>query len=287
MIKNWKKDIPSKTASWVGVRGLLIDLDGVVWRGRRVIPGAPEAVAQLRGAGKKIIFLSNNSAMSREDARTKLLGLGIEAELAEILTAPYATGQYIRALKPEARVLVVGSRGLVAELERAGLTVVTDPQKAEFLVVGNDMELTYDKLGRALQALLNGALFIATNDDAVLPTEHDYLPGAGATVGAIKGMIRREPDAIIGKPHSIMLEMALTAMQLSAEECVVIGDSLTTDIAMASAHGILSILVLSGNTQPGQLRGEDFPEPDAIIESLACVPSVLLGSISRMTECEG
>lgn len=256
-------------------KGFIIDLDGVVWLGQEVVPGAPEAIKRMRERGKQVTFVSNNSVMSSKEAIGKLQDMGIEVVPKEVIMASHATAQYISNQKPGAAVLVVGLTGLAQEMAEAGLMPVAKPELADFVVVGNDLELNYEKLTGALRAILNGAKFIAVNDDGILPTEQGFCPGAGASVGAITGMIKRDPDKVIGKPHSTLVLMALERMQLSARECALIGDSFMTDILLANRHGIYSILVLSGNTGIDQLNAGISPVPNCVLPSIAHVSELL------------
>ncbi|MFW5995850.1 MAG: HAD-IIA family hydrolase [Halanaerobiaceae bacterium] len=228
-------------------QGFIIDLDGVVWKGEQIIPGCFTVIEKLKELQKDVIFVSNNSSMSKKDVLEKLKKKGISTMLENIFNAPAVTARYIKEKHPEANVFVLGMEGLKDEIYNAGLDL-SEPEQAQFLVAGYDKNLNYDSLAQGLKALLNGAKFIATNEDGILPTNKGFLPGAGATIGAVKGMIKEEPDVVIGKPNNIMIEMALKHFQLEPEECVFIGDTLETDILLANKIDMSSILVLSGNT---------------------------------------
>lgn len=258
------------------IETIIIDLDGVVWRLNELIFGAREAITTLRKEGYKIVFLTNNSGMSRQQILTKLNAVNIVASIDEILSSPNTTAQYVSSLSPQARILMIGSPGLKTEILNAGLTITDDPLEADFLIAGFDNSLSYEKLEKALQALLNGARFIATNDDGMLPTETGYRPGAGAIIGAITGMIKRPPDVIVGKPNEVIIRQVLKNMDVDITQAVIVGDSLGTDVKLAKNIGMRSILVLTGNTRSLHEIETSSNIPDFIINSLADLPNLLL-----------
>jgi HAD superfamily hydrolase (TIGR01450 family) len=164
------------------------------------------------------------------------------------------------------------------EIADAELELTSDAEKAEVLVVGYDSEITYEKMTHALRALLMGAKFVATNDDGMLPSEVGYLPGAGAMVGAIRGIIKREPDVIIGKPNTELVNHALESMEIKASDCVLVGDSLHSDILLANRLNMTSVLVMSGNTLADDEIRRSTIVPNYVIPSIAELPGVLLES---------
>lgn len=247
-------------------KAFIIDLDGVVWQGDEVIEGCPETIEKLKNMGKEVVFVSNNSSMSKIEAQEKLSKMNIKTELNDIFNAPGVTADYISELQPNAKVYVIGMKGLKDEIVNSDLKL-SEPVEADFLVAGYDNNLNYESLSNSLQALLAGAKFIATNDDGLLPVKNGFLPGAGATIGAIKGMIKRDPDVVIGKPNDIMIKMVLNYLKMKPEECVFIGDSLKTDIILANKSNITSILVLSGNTSKKRLVKSEI-QPDFIFTSI-------------------
>jgi len=258
------------------IETIIIDLDGVVWRLNELIFGAREAITTLRNKGYKIVFLTNNSGMSRQQILTKLNSVNIVASIDEILSSPNTTAQYVSSLSPQAKILMIGSAGLKTEILNAGLTVTDNPLEADFLIAGFDNSLSYEKLEKALQALLNGAKFIATNDDGMLPTETGYRPGAGAIIGAITGMIKRPPDVIVGKPNEVIIRQVLKNMDVDISQAVIVGDSLGTDVKLAKNIGMRSILVLTGNTRSLHEIETSSNIPDFIINSLADLPNLLM-----------
>jgi HAD superfamily hydrolase (TIGR01450 family) len=268
-------------------RGMLLDLDGVVWRRNREIPGAARAVSELSAAGIGIVFLSNNSSESRDFFVEKLRRIGIDTDLDHVVSSPFVAARYLAENRPSARVFPVGMPGLVRELEEAGVITTEDPSSADTVVAGYCSALGYDLLGKVLKALMNGAEFFATNDDGILPTEDGYMPGAGATIGAIRGMVKREPDMIMGKPNDLSIRYALGILGLDASDCILVGDSLATDIALAEKMGMRSILVLSGNTRsPGEAGASPW-KPTSVAASLADVPAMVLGGAAEAAKERG
>jgi len=258
-------------------RAFLVDLDGVLIRGQEPLPGAAEALQRLKELGRVIVF-SNNSTRSRRAFAERLTQLGLALTPEEIVNSAYIAAQHLRELAEagagagSAQVYVIGEEGLREELELAGHRLVP-PEEAEFLVVGLDRALTYEKLAGALRALLRGARFIATNVDPTLPAPGGLLPGAGAIVGAIQGM-GFPPEVVVGKPSIIAFKVALATAGVSPEECLVIGDRLETDILGANRAGLDSVLVLTGVTKREDLErqergeGKQDEKPTWIVESL-------------------
>mgnify|MGYP003878785475 CR=1 FL=1 len=242
----------------------LLDCDGVLWRGGEPIPGAPEAVEALRASGRKVLFFTNNATLSRRGYLEKLRRLGFEAEPSEIYCSSYAAAAWLRGRV--AKVYVVGEKGLVEELELAGLENA-NPDEAECVVVGLDRSLTYSKLEEALRCLTRGALFVATNRDPTLPTERGLAPGAGAIVSALETAAGREADVVIGKPSTYMYELALMEHGIEAATALAVGDRLDTDVEGAKRAGIAAALVLTGATGLRELERARV-RPDFVLASI-------------------
>jgi len=246
--------------------GFILDLDGVVYLRKAVVPGAPRFVEELGSSGKKLVFLTNNSSRTREDYVTILSGFGIKATKEEVVTSAYATCLYLLRRRPVARVFVVGEAGLRDELSCAGFRVVRQPP-AHFVVVGIDLHFTYDKLRLAVQMIRQGAKFVSTNRDATYPTEEGPHPGAGSIVAAIRTASGRRPTDI-GKPNRRIFDMCRTVLGTPAGNTAVIGDRIETDILGGLRAGMGTILVLSGVTTRGQM-GPGGVRPDLVVDSVA------------------
>lgn len=234
---------------------LIVDLDGVVWRGGAPIRENVEPLSSLLAGGAKIVFLTNNSTRTREryaEILTRLLGAPVRPE--DVVTSGYSAAEWLRRSRGCARVLVVGEHGLVSELSRACHRLLTPPdwRDAEAVVVGLDRGVCYRGLAAAHKAILNGALFVATNTDRSFPVEEGTEPGAGAIVALLRESTGREPDFDAGKPGSWILGLALK--RLGGGPALVVGDRVDTDMEMARRHGLPGLLVLTGVTRslPGR-----------------------------------
>ncbi|MDH4333865.1 MAG: HAD-IIA family hydrolase [Chloroflexota bacterium] len=260
----------------IAPRLVIFDLDGVVYRGDRPIPGAAALVAAMHGSGIAVRFATNNSMATRPEYADRLNGMGIAATAAEVVTSTSATIDHLHAHLPEVhRVLAVGAPGMVAELRSAGfiVTPVADaaptgyhggslPERYDAVICGLDQEIDYRRIAIAATAIRDGARFVATNADARYPVPEGFLPGAGAVVAAIRVASRVEP-LVIGKPEPAMFTTILDEAGVSREEALVIGDNPDADIVAARRAGIRSVLVLTGvadaETAEG-LEGERRPD---------------------------
>ncbi|MBA1340676.1 MAG: Glyceraldehyde 3-phosphate phosphatase [ANME-2 cluster archaeon] len=243
----------------------ILDLDGVVYRGRTVIPGACESIDRLRSSGRRVVFLTNNATRTREAIARRLVDMGIPCSAGDVISSAYAASIYIKEKYGSSTIYPVGEQGLIEELELAGHTI--NEQDADYVVAGLDREFTYEKLTRALDLLMNGARFIATNDDAMLPTEHDFLPGAGSMVAAIQAASGEVPD-VIGKPNKPIMDVLLKEYGLKSKECVMVGDRLETDILAGIRAGMRTVLVLTGASGIEDIESSGI-RPDAVLDSIA------------------
>jgi len=251
------------------ISSIVLDMDGVLYRGNEPIEGAAKAVAFLRNSGKKVIFLTNNSESTRASYVKKLANMGIPVSVDEVVTSGQVSAEYIKSRNPHARVFVIGGKGLRSEIKLAGLDL-TKPEKATHVVVGIDQSVDYEKLKGGLKALLLGAKFIATNPDNVYPTETGLWPGAGAIIGALERSSGRKPDAIIGKPSPHTIRFVLRILGTKPDETAIIGDQLSTDVKAGKRAGLMTILVLSGVSKAEDIGKDGGAKnvPDFVIDSL-------------------
>ncbi|HHR84746.1 MAG TPA: HAD-IIA family hydrolase [Candidatus Acetothermia bacterium] len=224
-------------------RAFLVDIDGVLVRGGEVIPGAIKGLVQLRKIGS-VFLLSNNSTRSREQASLSLQQVGFPIEADEIVNSAFIASEYLREHFGLVRVWPLGEEGLSEELVNCGHKLVS-PSEADWVVAGMDRDLTYDRLAQGLRASLAGARLLATNEDATFPTPDGPKPGAGAVIGALRGM-GFSPHAVVGKPSKIAFDIALERAGCALQDVLMIGDRLETDIVGARNAGIDSALVLTG-----------------------------------------
>jgi arabinose operon protein AraL len=248
-------------------RGFVFDLDGTVYLGERLLPGAKAAIAALRDGGRRLCFLSNKPIQSRAEYAAKLTRLGVPVEADEVINSSYVLARHLAREAPGARCFVIGEPPLVAELARAGLTSVDGPE-VDYVVVAFDRTFDYRKLAVALQAVRrHGARLVGTNPDRTCPVEDGEIPDAAGMIGAVEGVTGRRVEPIVGKPSPIMLAAALERLGLAPAECAIVGDRLETDIAMGKAAGLGTILVLTGITSAGDPAIARW-KPDYVLGSL-------------------
>ncbi|MDX2254526.1 MAG: HAD-IIA family hydrolase [Pseudanabaenaceae cyanobacterium bins.39] len=244
----------------------VIDLDGVVYKGREMIAGADRAIATFREWGKQIVFLTNNSASSTLAVAQKLQNLGIECDLHEILTAASASATFIAEQRiDEGRgVLTIGTEALKEELVLQGLQIA-DADHCGAILVGLDPQFHYDAIAIALRALRNGAKFVACNRDANFPIAGgQYLPGCGAMVAAIEAAAEQSVDFEVGKPQTTMLTIITQRLHIPLHQCLVIGDMLASDILMANKANIPSIWISDRAPSHQQIAQPSFWMPSLL-----------------------
>lgn len=250
-------------------KSVILDLDGTVYVGTQLTPGAKEGIEKLRSLGFKIMFLTNNSMVSRRMIIRKLEELGINANINEVLNSGAATAIYLKNLMKSAKVFVVGEIGLVEELYIHGHEIMSDYRQAEAVVVGGDRYLTYNKLLDAHRAIIRGALFVATNRDHALMTEDGPVPGAGAVVSFLETSTGVKP-IVIGKPERYIAELALRLLNVSPQEAVMVGDNLATDLELAKKVGMKGVLIRTG------LGKDKVPESILTVNSLSELSEILI-----------
>ncbi len=242
---------------------LIVDLDGVVYRGTEPVPGVAALLAERAAAGDDVVYVTNNSMHYRAEYVMRLAELGAPVSADRVISAPRATALYLVEREPGVRrVLTVGASGLDRELRDVGLEVVGSGYAAERMakegldgwaaaghpdavVAGLDPQLTYLRIAVAVDCIRAGALFIATNRDPTYPTERGLRPGSGAVIAAIETAAGVVP-LVIGKPEPLLLEEAARAAGTDPRSAIVIGDGLLTDVAAAFAVGARSVLMLTG-----------------------------------------
>ena len=244
------------------MKAYILDLDGVIYRGSNLIGGAVDAVNRLQDRAK-VLFLTNNSTRSRASVAARLEAAGIPCGGGDVITAGYAAAVYIRKHYGASTVYPIGEAGLIEELKAEGCMISED---AEFVVVGLDRDLSYEKLRIGLRNITNGARFIATNTDPVLPTEDGFVPGAGAIVRALETASGKSP-LVIGKPNQPIMDIVIDHLGIDASKCTVVGDRLDTDILAGIRCGMRTVLVLTGVETLDSLGRSDI-KPDSVIRSI-------------------
>jgi len=225
-------------------------------------------VRRLLREGKRVVFVSNRGNISRSMCRDKLARMGLDVPADTLLLTSTAAGMYLRERDPSAAVWTLGERGLREELETFGIRHAERPEAAGWLVITLHETVTYRDLNLAFRAVRNGARILATNDDRVFPAaDGDALDVAGM-IGAVCYPAGKWPEVVIGKPSAWMAEAALRTLGLPPERCLVVGDSLRSDVALAKQNGMAAALVLTGLTDRANAFSGEY-KPDYVLESLA------------------
>jgi 4-nitrophenyl phosphatase len=265
----------SRAVSLQELRGFIFDMDGVIYRGNAVLPGAPEFTSALKRAGIPYLYLTNNSTTPPEQVAERLGRMGIPTDPAEVLTSAQATAAALKAEISGGRVIVVGEDGIRDALLHEGFTLTDDHGEADAVVAGLDRHMTYNRLKEAALAIRNGARFVATNTDRTLPTEIGLIPGAGAIVGALELATDVAPT-VIGKPSAEIFRQALARLGVDCEHVGAVGDRPETDIAGGHAAGLSTIAVLTGVGTAEEFAALD-PPPDWVFENLGELQRVYFG----------
>jgi arabinose operon protein AraL len=248
-------------------RGWLFDLDGTIYLGERLIPGAGETIAALRADGRRVAFLSNKPLETRDAYARKLARLGIPAAPDDVMNSSLVLARHLATLDPGAPVFVIGEPPLIAELTAHGFEVRRD-HHVRWVVIAFDRTFDYAKLDMALQAVRrSNARLIATNPDRTCPTEDGEIPDCAGMIAAVEAVTSRTVEAIVGKPSPIILDVALRALGVTATDAVIVGDRIETDMVMGKRLGLVSVLVLSGITAAGDPRIAEIA-PDLVLPSV-------------------
>jgi len=246
------------------IRCFLLDMDGTVYLGDHLLPGAEAFLSHLEKKNIPYYFLTNNSSRSRAQYAEKLQRLGLMMNESQVFTSGEATAIYLNKHHPDARLYVVGTPALEDEFTSSGFKLVEEDP--DYVVLGFDTTLTYKKIWKLCDFVRAGKPYLATHLDTNCPTETGFMPDIGAMIALVAASTGRQPDVVVGKPNAPMVEAIVAKTGFPASALAMIGDRLYTDIAMGAA-GITTILVLSGETKPDDLTGSPF-QPDFIFANL-------------------
>ncbi|MGD9047149.1 MAG: TIGR01457 family HAD-type hydrolase [Anaerolineae bacterium] len=253
------------------LRNLVIDMDGVLYRGSEVIPGTGEFIGFLRDNGIGFVLATNNATRTQQQFVEKLAGMGVAIQASEVLTSSLATAGYLADIAPQGtRVFVVGMDGLQEALLEAGFALVED--QAEYVVVGMDFSVCYERLAQATLQIRAGAPFIGTNPDLTFPSEQGIVPGAGSLLAFLEAATSVTPT-VIGKPGTAMMEQALAHLSAQPANTAMVGDRLETDILAGQRAGLHTLLVLSGVTDRAMLAGS-YIQPGLVFDDVAHLRAV-------------
>jgi NagD protein len=259
------EDASLQAPTGVLMYGYLIDMDGVIYRGNQLIPGADRFIKELRSADIPFMFLTNNSQRTRRDVATKLQRLGMDVEEEHVFTCAMATARFLARQKPGGTAFVIGEGGLLHALHTNGYSIVDkDP---DYVVIGEGRTLNFEMAEAALGMILGGAKLIATNMDPNCPTQHGSRPGCGAIVAMLEAAAGVKAFSV-GKPSPVMLRDARKELGLGTDQTIVIGDTMDTDILGGVQLEFKTVLVLSGGTQQSDLVKFAY-RPDKIVNSIA------------------
>ncbi|WP_251519299.1 MULTISPECIES: TIGR01457 family HAD-type hydrolase [Staphylococcus] len=234
----------------------LIDLDGTLYKGDEPIDGAKQFISYLNQQRIPHLYVTNNSTKEPKDVVSKLQTMGIEAKEEEVITSALATAEYITELTPGASVFMLGGTGLSKALTDKGL-VLKEDEHVDYVVIGLDEQVTYDKLATATLGVRNGAKFISTNQDVSIPKERGFLPGNGAITSVVSVSTGTQP-IFIGKPQTIIMDMALDILNMDLSDVAMVGDLYDTDIMSGINANIDTIHVQTGVTTKSEIEQKDI-----------------------------
>lgn len=251
----------------------LFDLDGTIYVGSNLLPGAKEAISLLTQRDKRVMMVTNTSVYTRVDCRERLRSMGIELSVDQIVTAAYMAGLYFQEYYPDAVVYIIGEEALTKEIFGLGIRTTEDPFEATHLLVGMDRSFDYGKLHLGMRAVQNGARLVATNPDPYCPVIEDVIPDTWGIAKAIEAAAASRIDAVTGKPEMFYVKKLLELLNVPAHRCLMIGDRLETDILLGINGGMRTALVLTGVTGKDDLPGSDI-RPDYVFADLKQMFSV-------------
>lgn len=250
----------------------IFDMDGTVYLGNNVFPFAIDFINNLRKAGKKILFFTNNASRSPVTYLDRLAGMGFNPTIDEIMTAGDVTVEFLIRNRKDKTVFLVGTPDLESYFKERGIKLVSgDEEKADVVVTSFDMTLTYEKLKNACRFIMDGSEYLSTHPDFTCPTETGFIPDSGAISAFVTAATGVTP-AYLGKPYKETLSMISEYTGIQNEDMCIFGDRLYTDIALGKRHGVTSILVLTGETTMEDVeKADEKDRPDFIFESLDSV----------------
>lgn len=261
----------------------IFDLDGVVYRGQKIVPGSNQVIKQLKEMSVDVVYNSNNSTITREMYVERLKHFGIDTNISDFYTSASITAAEITKLKENSKIYVIGEIGIKEELRALGHTIikkVENPDKVDFVIVGLDTRFKYKKIAEAQKCILRGhARFYATNPDTTLPMADGLWPGAGVMVNAVETCTAQPPIKIFGKPQPDGIELILEDHNVNAKEACIFGDRTDTDILAGNRAGVITVAVLTGVTTKEMIKNlqeqseldDSFDKdllPDVVIDQL-------------------
>jgi HAD superfamily hydrolase (TIGR01450 family) len=249
-----------------GIRCFLLDMDGTFYRGNQILDGSLAFLDTVRTTGRQALFLTNNSSKSADVYIEKLRSMGVRDPFLRVLTSGRAAGQYALRAFPGQSAFVLGTEMLRSELQSIGIGI--DDRNPDYVIVGYDTTLDYAKMTRVCDLVRAGLPYIATHPDFNCPTETGFAPDIGAIIAFIEASAGRRPDVIVGKPYRGILDEVMRITGLRTDQLAMAGDRLYTDIAISARHGMLGILVLTGEAAREDIvKSPD--QPDLVFDRLS------------------
>ena len=256
------------------IKALILDMDGVIWKGDAPIGNLPEIFARIRERGLKFVFATNNGTKTPEEYQQKLADLGVDIEPWQVVTSAMGIAFILSQKYPKGtKIFMIGEDGIRVALEEKGFEIlsVENAPEAKAVVMGIDRGINFQKVAEAALLVRTGIPFYSTNTDRTFPTPRGEIPGSGAWLSVITTATGVEP-IVAGKPFPYLMELALEKLGTKKEDTLVIGDRLETDIAAGQNVGCPTALVLSGVSRKEQ-ADQWLPQPDMIINSLSVLVS--------------
>ncbi|MFX0026971.1 MAG: HAD-IIA family hydrolase [Candidatus Hermodarchaeota archaeon] len=265
------------------IKLMIFDLDGVIYRGDKLLPGVDEVIQQLKELSINIVYNSNNSTATRQMYLDKLKNFNISSKISDFYTSASITAAEISKLKKRAKIFVIGEIGLREELKACGHEIIPEEseyEKVDFVVVGLDRDFKYKNLAFAQKCILEGrAQFYATNADATLPVANGFLPGAGVMVKALETCTGINPVKIFGKPQPYGIELILKEKNVPTKNTAIFGDRMDTDILAGNLAGIITVLVLTGVSQMKEVEQLKLGGSDVNFNQ---IPNLILDELSKI-----
>lgn len=251
--------------SFDDVKLFLLDMDGTFYLGDRLIDGSLSFIDRVQKTGRDFLFLTNNSSHNAAFYVERLHRMGLDVPRSKILTSGEATCEVISEKYPAKRAYVLGNEYLIEEFHEAGIPV--DDANPEIAVIGFDTTLTYEKMRKICDLVRAGLPYIATHPDFNCPTENGFMPDIGAIIAFIEASTGRRPDLIVGKPNTGIVEAAVRRTRIAPARMAMVGDRLYTDIETGIRSGMLSVLVMSGETTQ-EMLASSATRPDYTFDRL-------------------
>lgn len=257
------------------LRGAIVDLDGTVYRGGELLPGAAAGIDAFRAAGVDLLFFSNNPLRDGESYVEHLRDLGLDVADGEACSAGVATTEYLLREHASDDILLIGDEGLERQFRDADLSLTDDPDRCDVLVASWTTAFDFEDMTTALRAVDDDTTFVGTDPDRTFPMANgELVPGSGAIIGSVAAVVGRDPDAVLGKPSDAARDLALDRLGVPAAECLVVGDRLDTDLLLGDRAGMTTVLVLTGVTERGDVADGEV-QPDYVIDGLGDIETVL------------